>query len=74
MKHRPSWRLQAGLYPFGWGAVAVNLFFASLITQSLGWRALTPYEAMVWAVPLALPVGWWFGTHIMRLIAEAEKR
>lgn len=46
MTNRPSWRLLAALSPFGAGAAAVNLFFAALITQTLGWRVLTPYEAL----------------------------
>ena len=74
MTDRPSWRLLAALYPFGAGAVAVNLFFASLITQALGWRVLTPYEALVWGLPLGIPASWYFGRHIVRLIKEAERR
>lgn len=74
MTERPSLKLLAALYPFGAGAVAVNLFFASLITQTLGWRVLTPYEALAWGLPLGLPVSWYFGCHIVRLIKEAERR
>ncbi len=38
----PFLKLFAALYPFGAGAMGVNLFFASLIGSWVGWPALTP--------------------------------
>lgn len=72
MSAQPSWRLLAGLYPFAAGAAAVNLFFASLIGSWLGLRVLTPYEAVLWGLPLGLPAAWAFGHHIARLMQEAD--
>lgn len=72
MSDNPSWRLLACLYPFGAGAAAVNLFFASLIGRAVGWRVLTPYESVAWGVLLGIPVTWWFGRHIVRLMKEAD--
>lgn len=74
MTARPSWRLLAALYPFGAGAAAVNLFFASLITSWMGWRVISPYEAVAWGLLLGLPATWAFGRHIARLMREAEDR
>ncbi|MAM59930.1 NnrT protein [Maritimibacter sp. UBA3975] len=65
-------KLNVALYPFGAGAVAVNLFFASLIGSWLGWRVLTPQEAVAWGMFLGLPVTWAFARHIRALIARAE--
>lgn len=74
MSDAPSWRLWAALYPFGVGAAAVNLYFAALIAQTLGWRVLTPYEALAWGALLGAPTSWYFARHIVRLIKEAERR
>lgn len=68
----PSWKLVAGLYPFGAGAVAVNLFFASLIGSWLGWPVMTPWQAAAWGVPLGLPAAWAFARHISKLMHEAD--
>lgn len=68
----PSWKLLAGLYPFGAGAAAVNLFFASLIMSWIGWRVLTPYEAIAGGLVLGLPATWAFARHIKRLMNQAE--
>jgi hypothetical protein len=70
---RPGWKLLAGLYPFGAGAAAVNLFFASLIFSWLGWRVLTPYESIAGGLVLGIPATWFFAAHIKRLIMSAEK-
>ncbi|KHQ50919.1 MULTISPECIES: hypothetical protein [Mameliella] len=69
---KPGCMLVAALYPFGMGAVAVNLFFASLIGSWVGLPVLTPWQAVFWGVPLGLPVAWAFAAHIERLKAEAD--
>tara|TARA_R110002012_G_scaffold141607_1_gene299389 strand:+ start:1204 stop:1437 length:234 start_codon:yes stop_codon:yes gene_type:complete len=73
MTPRPGWKLLAGLYPFGAGAAAVNLFFASLVFSWLGWPVLTPYEAIAGGLVLGLPATWFFARHIMNLKIQAEK-
>ena len=44
---RPGRGLLAALYPFGAGAMGVNLFFASLIGSWLGWPVLAPWQAAI---------------------------
>ncbi|MFC0200614.1 NnrT protein [Paracoccus rhizosphaerae] len=69
---RPPLKLVAALFPFGAGAMAVNLFFASLIGSWLGWRVLTPWEAAAGGLLIGLPPTWAFASHIMRLMRQAE--
>ncbi|WP_162804652.1 NnrT protein [Tritonibacter mobilis] len=72
MTRRVSWKLVAGLYPFATGAVAINVFFASLIGSWLGWDVLTPQMSIVIGGVLGLPAAWMFARHIRRLIIQAE--
>jgi hypothetical protein len=60
------------LFPFGAGAAAVNLFFASLIGSWIGLPVLTPYTAVAGGLVLGLPATWWFAGHILRLMAQAD--
>ncbi|MEO9530837.1 NnrT protein [Roseibium sp.] len=69
---RPGWKLLAALYPFGAGAAAVNLFFASLILSWVGWRVLTPWEAVAGGLILGLPATWAFARHIRSLMEKAD--
>lgn len=62
----------AALYPFGAGAAAVNLFFASLIFSWIGLRVLSPYEAVAGGLILGLPATWAFARHIKHLMNKAE--
>lgn len=70
---RPSWKLLAGLYPFGAGAMGVNLFFASLIGSWLGWSVLTPWQSVVGGLVIGLPATYAFACHITRLMKEADE-
>jgi len=72
MRPGPSLGLFAALYPFGAGATAVNLFFASLIGSWMGWPILTPWQAAGWGLLLGIPPTWFFGAHIARLMHEAD--
>lgn len=69
---RPSWKLLAALYPFGSGAMAVNLFFASLIGSWLGWPVLTPWQAAAGGLVIGAPATFAFARHIIRLMEQAE--
>ncbi|KUF10332.1 hypothetical protein [Pseudoponticoccus marisrubri] len=69
---RPSWRLCAALYPFGAGAMGVNLFFASLIWSWLGWPVLTPVESAIGGLVIGLPATYAFARHIRRLMYKAD--
>ncbi len=76
MAHRPqvkpSWRLVLGIYPFAAGAVAVNLFFASLIGSWLGWSVIPPARAVLAGLVLGWPAARPFARHFTRLMREAE--
>lgn len=65
-------RLTLVLYPFGAGAMAVNLFFASLIGSWLGWPVLTPVQSVLGGLVLGIPATWAFAGHIRRLMQKAD--
>lgn len=69
---RPSRTLFAALYPFGAGAMGVNLFFASLIGSWLGWPVLSPWQAAAGGLVLGLPATYAFACHIERLKRQAD--
>lgn len=69
----PGWRLVAGLYPFGAGAVAVKFFFASLVLSWLGAPVLEPTQPVAGALILGLRATYPFARHIRPLMAEAER-
>ena len=65
-------RLTLLLYPFGAGAAAVNLFFASLILSWAGMPVLSPAWAVLGGAALGWPATALFARHIGRLMEEAE--
>ena len=65
-------RLTLVLYPFGAGAMAVNLFFASLIASWIGWPVLTPVHSVLGGAALGVPATWALAGHIRRLMKRAE--
>ncbi|WP_370267719.1 NnrT protein [Nioella sp.] len=69
---RPSRKLFAALYPFGAGAMGVNLFFASLIGSWMGWPVLTPWQSATGGLVIGLPATYAFACHIVRLMEKAE--
>lgn len=66
------WALSVVVYPFAAGAGAVNLFFLSLIGQTIGLRALSPYEAVIGGIILGVPFSWIGGRWLRRMIDQAE--
>jgi hypothetical protein len=60
------------LYPFGVGAVAVNLFFAGLIASWLGLPIIPPVWSVIGGVILGVPVTWIFARHIRTLMDRAD--
>ncbi|MFL4471279.1 NnrT protein [Tateyamaria armeniaca] len=60
------------LYPFGAGAAAVNVFFASLIFSWLG----GPVASTAWSIGLGCVIGapatWYFARHIRHLMHVAD--
>lgn len=71
---RPSPKLFAALYPFGAGAMGVNLFFASLIGSWVGWPVLTPWQAAAWGLIVGIPATYAFSCHIERLKRQANSK
>ena len=63
-------KLTLVLYPFGAGAAAVNIFFASLITSWIGWPVLSPVASIVVGLLLGVPLTHAFANHIYRLMKE----
>ncbi|KAA9010087.1 NnrT protein [Histidinibacterium aquaticum] len=68
----PGWRLLAGIYPFAAGAVAVNLYFASLIGSWIGLPVITPTAAAMAGLVFGWPAAWPFARHFARLMREAD--
>lgn len=60
------------LYPFAFGAMAVNVFFASLIVSWVGLPVLTPWQSVVGGAVLGIPATWVFAGHIVRLMQKAD--
>ena len=73
VKPRPSLKLCAILFPFAFGGVAINVFFAFLLLKPLGFTSVSPYLALLITLPLSLPATWLAARWIASLIAEAEK-
>jgi hypothetical protein len=66
-------KIALALYPFGAGAAAVNVFFASLILSWLG----GPVATTLWSIGLGCAIGapatWYFARHIRHLMDVADK-
>jgi hypothetical protein len=66
-------RIAFALYPFGAGAAAVNVFFASLIFSWIG----GPVASTAWSLGLGcligLPATWYFARHIRQLMDVADQ-
>ncbi|WP_323782756.1 NnrT protein [Leisingera sp.] len=61
------------LYPFGAGAAAVNVFFASLIFSWLGGPILSSSLSILIGAGLGIPATWCFAKHIRHLMDVADK-
>ncbi len=62
------------LWVFTAGAAAVNLFMLGLMAQAIGLSALSPVQALIWAVPLSVPANWLITRWVRRLMDEADGR
>jgi len=63
-------KLTLVLYPFGAGAAAVNIFFASLITSWIGWPVLSSVVSICFGMVLGLPLTYAFACHIHKLMQQ----
>ncbi len=66
------WKITAALYPFGVGAFAVNVFFASLIGTWLGGPVLSTTWSIIIGALIALPATYYFAAHIKNLMQQAD--
>lgn len=70
----PTWKITIVLFPFGAGAMAVNVFFASLIGSWMGGPVASAAWSIVLGCIIAVPVTLAFACHIRRLMFEAKPR
>ncbi|MCO6187756.1 NnrT protein [Rhizobium sp. L1K21] len=68
----PAYRIALVLYPFGAGAMAVNVFFASLIGSWLGLPVLSTGVSIIAGAVVAVPATYFFARHIRHLMDEAD--
>ncbi len=68
----PVWALAGVCYPVAVGAVAVNLFFASLVGQAVGLPTIPPTIAVLCGVVGGIPAAWITGRWFRGKIDEAE--
>ncbi|SHF21726.1 hypothetical protein SAMN05444273_104333 [Litoreibacter ascidiaceicola] len=67
-------RIAVVLYPFGAGAMAVNVFFASLIFSWIGGPVLTAFWSISIGCVIGIPATWYFARHIRYLMDTADAR
>jgi len=60
------------LFPFGAGAMAVNVFFASLIGSWIGLPVLSTLWSIAIGAVIGVPATWAFARHIRGLMDKAE--
>jgi hypothetical protein len=60
------------LYPFGAGAMATNVFFASLIGSWIGLPVLTTGWSIVIGAGIGVPATWAFARHIRNLMETSD--
>ncbi len=67
-----TFRIALLLYPFGAGAAAVNVFFASLILSWLGWPVASAAVSLGLGAVIGAPATWYFARHIRHLMDVAD--
>ncbi|WP_254445961.1 NnrT protein [Ruegeria sp. HKCCD7255] len=74
---RAGWsttKIAVALYPFGAGAAAVNVFFASLIFSWVGGPVLPTSLSVPIGAIVGVPVTWYFARHIRHLMDVADEK
>ena len=72
---RQGWSAQKialALYPFGAGAAAINVIFASLIFSWLGGAVLSTAWSIWLGCVIGAPTAWYFARHIRALMDMAD--
>ncbi|MDO5756522.1 MAG: NnrT protein [Rhodobacterales bacterium] len=64
--------LTLALYPFGAGAMAINLYFAALIGTWFDIDVMSPETAVIGGAVLGVPATWAFARHIRNLMDRAD--
>jgi divalent metal cation (Fe/Co/Zn/Cd) transporter len=59
------------LYPFGAGAMATNVFFASLLGSWVGLPVLSAYQSVAVGALIGVPATWALARHIRHLMDKA---
>ncbi len=67
-------KIALALYPFGAGAMAVNVFFASLIGSWIGGPVLSMGWSFLLGCIIGVPATFVFARHIRRLMDDSEPR
>ncbi len=70
----PTWKIALVLFPFGAAAMAVNVFFASLIGSWVGGPVLSATWSIGLGCVIGVPATYAFALHIRRLIEQSEPR
>lgn len=65
-------QIALALYPFGAGAAAVNVFFASLILSWIGGPVLSTALSIALGCLIGAPATWYFARHIRHLMDVAD--
>lgn len=65
-------QIALALYPFGAGAAAVNVFFASLILSWIGGPVLSTTLSIALGCLIGAPATWYFARHIRHLMDVAD--
>ncbi len=65
-------RIALTLYPFGVGAMAVNVFFASLIGSWVGIPVVSTAVSIALGALIAVPATYFFSRHIRHLMDVAD--
>lgn len=67
-------QIALALYPFGAGAMGVNVFFAALIFSWVGGPVLSTGWAFALGCVIGVPATWAFARHIRHLMDVADDR
>ncbi len=65
-------KIALALYPFGAGAMATNVFFASLIGSWAGLPVLSAGWSIAIGAAIGVPVTWAFARHIRHLMDKSR--
>lgn len=71
-RQRAVFRICLLLYPLGAGAMAVNVFFASLLGAWVGLPVISTEVSILVGCLIGIPATWAFSHHIQNLIEKAE--